>query len=73
MTMVDIRLNRNFVTFGATRVLFFTPVYSHKVQSRYRMFPPFVKFQSQRFLQAAFYSLKVERIFVLIGRIVTLS
>ena len=69
MTMVDIRLNiERFATFGATRVLFFYA--SLQSQSCFRLL---LSFQSPRFLQAAFYSLKVERIFVLIGRIVILS
>ena len=66
MTMVDIRLNiETLPPLELQEFYFFTAIYGHIVQSRYRMFPPFVKFSVS--------VLKVERIFVLIGRIVTLS
>ena len=66
--------HRNFATFGATRGLFFyANLWSHGSKSVQDVSRLLLSFQSQRFLQVAFYSLKVERTFVLIGRIVTLS
>ena len=45
MTMVDIRLNIETLSpLELQESYFFRPIYGHIVQSRYRMFLPFVKF-----------------------------
>ena len=45
MTMVDIRLNiETLQPLKLQDFYFFTPIYGHIVQSRYRMFLSFVKF-----------------------------
>ena len=75
MTMVDSRLNIETLSPLELQefLFFYANLRSHSSKSGIGCFRLLLSFQSQRFLQVAFYSLKVEWIFVLIGRIVTLS